>query len=69
MLLKQDVNGLWGVFKVVPTKSLADLIERHCLRHHPELNYVCRWRDVRGFGVLMATATWVPPGSVYHVPE
>ena len=53
-------------FYVVPSMSLAALINRNAQRLLPGCNYILQGRDAKGFGIELARADWVPAGHVYR---
>lgn len=54
---------------VLPSASLRALVKAHLLANYPTLNYCCEWKDVGGYGLMLAVAGWKTTAGVYHVPN
>jgi hypothetical protein len=64
-----DAAGRLNFWYVLPSRHLANLLERKLMKQYPQLNYRLAWKDVRGAGLNLTVVDWVPAGRVYNVPD
>lgn len=68
-LFKDKPGEPWELWYVLPTPSLQALVLKRLRKLFPQINYVCEWKDVNGFGLHTCHADWVAPGSCYFVTD
>lgn len=56
----KTANG--SIWFLCSTQAMRELIIRNRTKLLPSCNYVLCWKDAHGFGIELATASWVPAG-------
>ena len=53
--------------KICPSRALQLLVCRRVARGKTPYNYAVAYKDVKGFGISLATVDWLPKGQRYVV--